>query len=143
MRFYNACALMETKGISHSRVFFQWRLYKSEPHLRCLAVSSNFIVVPSTSRLKVTKSHIFLLYLTKCMSLCTGVIEFVYIDPIKTVNRPPTFLVCFFCRGGQVFLGPSAMSESSVRKSIMDRWLLCGCTGKHIKPILIYRMSLR
>lgn len=50
---------------------------------------------------------------------------------------------CFFCRGGQVFLGPSAMSESSVRKSVMDCRLLCGCTGKHNEPILIYKMSLR
>lgn len=37
------------------------------------------------------------------------------------------------CRGGQVLIGPSAMSESSVGKSIMDCWLLCGCTGTDIK----------
>lgn len=39
-------------------------------------------------------------------------------------------------RGGEVIFGPSSMPEPSFRKSIMDYWLLCGCTGKNIKLFL-------
>lgn len=52
------------------------------------------------------------------------------------VFMPSTTNSFVYCRGGKVFLGPSFMSESSVGKSVMDCWVLCGCTGEQNKQII-------